>query len=251
MKTEAASYDFLGRSGAPARGSATSHVTSALREAIVTLALRPGERLDKSEICERLQVSRFPVSEALARLQAEGLVEILPQRGSAVSLVRVADVIEHMLVRRALEAEVVRILATDRNPGALRALEHNLAEQRARAETEDAEAFHQSDLRFHELLRSGQQLAKISAIIEGARANLDRARRLINSPRRLALTIAEHELIVAAISRGDPEGAARAMRSHLDGVIAEVLAFAEQEKQLFADDASTLDPVLKAMFAAS
>src|SRR6185503_12351375 len=103
-------YKFLVNAAAPQRGSVTTSVTDTLRHAIVTLELKPGETLDKGAICERLGVSRFPVSEALARLQAEGLVDILPQRGSMVSLVRIADVREYMLIRKALESEAVRVL---------------------------------------------------------------------------------------------------------------------------------------------
>ena len=82
-------YKFLVSATAPQRGNVTQSVTDQLRTAIVTLELKPGETLDKGAICERLGVSRFPVSEALARLQAEGLVEIMPQRGSLVSRVRI------------------------------------------------------------------------------------------------------------------------------------------------------------------
>ena len=110
MKSQTSPYDFLVASATPQRGNVTASVTDSLRQAIVTLELKPGETLDKGAICERLGVSRFPVSEALARLQAEGLVDILPQRGSMVSLVRIADVREYMLIRKALESEAVRVL---------------------------------------------------------------------------------------------------------------------------------------------
>src|SRR5690606_23112586 len=99
MSTAELPYKFLVGAAPPERGNVTASVTSALRHAIVTLALKPGEILDKGAICERLGVSRFPVSEALARLQAEGLVDIMPQRGTMVSRVRIADVVEFMLIR--------------------------------------------------------------------------------------------------------------------------------------------------------
>ena len=51
------------------------------------------------------------------------------------------------------------------------------------------------------MLFAALRFPKIKGVIEGARANVDRARRLINSPRRLALTIAEHEVVVAAHRR--------------------------------------------------
>src|SRR5690348_2214584 len=129
MSTAEIPYKFLVSSGAPQRGSVTQSVTEQLRAAIVTLELKPGEILDKGAICERLGVSRFPVSEALARLQAEGLVEIMPQRGSLVSRVKIGDVVEYMLIRKALESEAVRALVARRPPGVLEKLEANLGEQ--------------------------------------------------------------------------------------------------------------------------
>ena len=81
MVTKAKTYGFLGRPEAAPRASASARVTDVLREAIVSMELKPGEPVDKLAMCERLGLSRFPVSEALSRLQQEGLVEIEPQRG--------------------------------------------------------------------------------------------------------------------------------------------------------------------------
>ena len=67
--------------------------------------------LDKATLTTRFGVSRFPVAEALNRLKAEGLVDIRPQSGSTVSLIRLADVRENMFLRRALEAETAALLA--------------------------------------------------------------------------------------------------------------------------------------------
>ena len=91
MNNHTSRYSFLTRPAALARGNVTAEVTNAIRNAIVSLALPPGSTIDKSLICAELGVSRFPVSEALARLQIEGLVDIAPQRGSTVSLVRSAS----------------------------------------------------------------------------------------------------------------------------------------------------------------
>jgi len=228
-------YKFLLSAAAPQRGSVTASVTEQLREAIVTLELKPGESLDKGAICERLGVSRFPVSEALARLQTEGLVEILPQRGSLVSRVRIGDVVEYMLIRKALESEAVRALVARRPAGVLERLEANLAEQSKAAKRGDRETFHKFDLDFHEILFSALRFDRIRAVIDSARANLDRARRLILDPRRLSLTHSEHKAIADAIAAGDADRAAAAMRAHIDKVTGELLIFARQSPDLFAD----------------
>jgi len=235
MKTETAPYHFLDRPANAARGNVTAHVTDTLRQAIVTLELKPGEVIDKGAICERLQVSRFPVSEALARLQAEGLVDILPQRGSIVSLVRIADVLEYMLIRKALESEAVRVLVGHHSSELIDDLRRNLSYQKAAAEIDDRPGFHERDLEFHDILFAGMRFAKIKAVIESARANLDRARWMIITPRRLAYTIAEHQAIFEAILAGAPERASAAMRAHIDSVMAELLAFAREKPDLFAD----------------
>lgn len=240
MNNHTRSYSFLSRPEALARGSVTSEVTHAIRQAIVTLALPPGSMIDKTEICAELGVSRFPVSEALARLQIEGLVEIAPQRGSTVSLVRIADVREYMLIRKGLESEALRVLIGSHDRSLIDDLHANMAEQREAADRDDAEAFHQIDIAFHDIIYRSLGFTRIKTIIDGARANLDRARRLIITPRRLALTIAEHQAIFDGILAADSGQASKAMRAHIDAVMVELFAFAREHPEPFADG-ETLD----------
>jgi GntR family transcriptional regulator, rspAB operon transcriptional repressor len=243
MRSEESPYQFLSAPASPTRGNVTVYVTDTLRQAIVSLALKPGETIDKGAICERLGVSRFPVSEALARLQAEGLVDILPQRGSTVSLVRIADVLEYMLIRKALEAEAVRVVTGNHSPELAETLQRNMSYQRAAAEIEDQQGFHERDLEFHDIIFGDMSFTRVKSVIEATRANLDRARRLILTPRRLEVTIAEHEKILAGILAGDAQRAAAAMRAHIDSVMAELIAFARDNPRVFADgDLLVADP---------
>jgi len=235
MKTEASPYHFLVRPSALTRGSVTVDVTTSIRQAIVTLALAPGVNIDKTAICEQLGVSRFPVSEALARLQAEGLVDIAPQRGSTVSLVKIADVREYMLIRKALESEALRVLIGKHDAEVIAALHTNMAAQREAASRDDSETFHQIDVDFHDIIFRSMRFTKIKGIIDSARANLDRARRLIITPRRLALTIAEHQAIFDGILAANQDQATRAIRAHIDAVMVELFAFARGHPGLFAD----------------
>ncbi len=240
---EASPYQFLAAPATPTRGNVTVFVTDALRQAIVTLQLKPGEVIDKSAICERLGVSRFPVSEALARLQAEGLVDILPQRGSTVSLVRIADVLEYMLIRKALEAEAVRVVTGSHSDELIETLQRNMSYQRAAVEIDDQFGFHERDIEFHDIIFGDMRFTKVKAVIENTRANLDRARRLILTPRRLSVTLAEHQKILEGIMAGDTGRAAAAMRAHIDSVMAELIAFAADHAELFADgDLLRADP---------
>src|SRR5690242_3616140 len=122
-------YDFLGPLERGARGHTTEKVEASLRTAIVGLDIAPGEFIDKGAVCTALGVSRFPVSEALTRLAAEGLVEILPQRGSRAARIRLPEIRESMLIRRALEGMVAEAAATHLPPAAIEALRANLDAQ--------------------------------------------------------------------------------------------------------------------------
>jgi DNA-binding GntR family transcriptional regulator len=235
MKADAPAYSFLGPPDNPQRGGLTSFVTDALRRAIVSLELPPGTVIDKSAICARLGVSRFPVSEALARLGAEGLVDILPQRGSVVSLIRVGEVLEFMLIRKALESEAVRVAARHGGPAMAERLDANLEAQRIAVRAEDRGRFHEHDLEFHDIIFDNMGFSRLKAVIDGARANLDRARRLILTPRRLETTFAEHRRIRDAIIADNGPAAAAEMRAHIDSVVAELVAFARDNPALFAD----------------
>ena len=238
MSTAAAKalpYGFLPPLALTGRGGTTERVASVLREAIIEADLPPGADLDKQAICERLGVSRFPVSEALGRLQAEGLVEILPQRGTRVTRIRIAEVRQATFIRRALEAEAVRALAASPGREFIAPLDVNLQGQRDAVAVEDRRAFHTLDLAFHQILLDALAFPRVRAAVEAARASLDRVRRLLASPRRQTISLAEHETIVAAIRRGDAPAAGSAMEMHLDSVVTELLGFAKDNPTVFED----------------
>lgn len=241
MPAAAVTYEFLSPGRATAKG-ATARVYAALREAIVQLDLKPGEFLDKQAIAGRMGVSRFPVGEAMNRLAAEGLVDIVPQSGSRVALIKISDTRENMFLRRALEVETVRKLASTATPALLEQLASNLRYQQAAIEAQDLKGFHGFDLAFHALLQDHLGFERVRSATEMARLGLDRVRQLLNTRRRLELTLREHQGIVAALEGHDGEAAARAMHGHLDAVMAELESFARERPELFADLNSTGGP---------
>lgn len=234
MIAKGKSYDFLESIRAEKRGGATARIVEVLRNAIVMHAFEPGAPLDKTRLCEKLGVSRFPVSEALARLQAEGLVDIQPQRGTTVSLIRLSDVRENMFLRKALEAEAVRSLANNIDETILTRLHANLAAQK-QAVSEEKQNFHGLDLTFHDTLLTALGFPRVKAAAESARLALDRVRLLLASPLRNTQTVEEHERIVSALERRDSASAALAMGDHLDQVMKELMSFARREPELFTD----------------
>jgi GntR family transcriptional regulator, rspAB operon transcriptional repressor len=235
MPAGVVTYDFLEPTRSPAKGGATARVYAALRDAIVRLDLKPGEILDKQAIAARFGVSRFPVGEAMNRLAAEGLADIIPQSGSRVALIRISDARENMFLRRALEMETVRTIAGQADSSLIDQLSSNLRYSQAAIEAGDLNGFHGFDLAFHAALQDQLGFERIKTATETARLGLERVRRLLNTRRRLDVTLTEHRAIVAAIAERDGDGAATAMSAHLDGVLAELESFARERPELFAD----------------
>src|SRR5947208_3726261 len=141
--TRKSPYAFLPTLARQGRGGTVQRVQDVVRDAIVRLDLPPGTAIDKAALCARLGVSRFPVSEALGRLAAEGFVEVLPQRGTRVARIDLADCQQATFIRRALEAEAVRAIAARADARLLSALDENLCEQDDAMMRDDRVRFHE------------------------------------------------------------------------------------------------------------
>lgn len=97
-----------------ATGSLAERVHHVLRSAILDLTFPPGARLRKQELAERFGVSRAPVTEAIALLTAEGLVERMPQMTAHVARLSVVALREETFLRSAIEGAVVEQVARTR-----------------------------------------------------------------------------------------------------------------------------------------
>ena len=224
--TRKSPYAFLPTLDRQGRGGTVQRVQDVVRDAIVRLELPPGTAIDKAALCARLGVSRFPVSEALGRLAAEGFVEVLPQRGTRVARIDLADCRQAMFIRRALEAEAIRAIVPRADAALLAALDKNLREQEATLGSEHGGRFHELDLELHELLLGFLGYERVKNAVEAARASLDRARLFMCTPTRKISTFAEHQAIFAAVKKRDAAAAVQAMESHLDAVMNELVDFA-------------------------
>ncbi|HVE04012.1 MAG TPA: GntR family transcriptional regulator [Rhizomicrobium sp.] len=196
--------------------SKTDRVYEVLRRRIRELALAPGAPLRKEEIALELGVSRAPVSDAISRLAEEGLIDVFPQHGSFVALIRSSDVRESLFVRTALEVEAMRRLAPVANPQTLAVLDANIAAQVDALAKGNLEHFYDLDEALHAAMFGAIETPRALRLLEAARAPLDRVRRLaLPDQGRPEQTLAEHRALVEAIRSGDGEYAAAAMRAHL------------------------------------
>jgi len=91
--------------------SRTDTAYTRLKDKIISGALPPGEQIDAARLSDDLELGRTPVREALLRLQAEGIVEIIPKRGVRIVSLSADDLTEIYQVISAVEVEAARLLA--------------------------------------------------------------------------------------------------------------------------------------------
>jgi DNA-binding GntR family transcriptional regulator len=190
-----------------------------LRAAIVTGRLLPNERLVEADLTRRLGVGRSAVRAALARLEHEGLVQLEPHRGARVRRVALAEAVEIMQARAALEGLAVRQAAAYATADDVHDLRAILAEMRRLLDAGDLLAASDANALLHDRLRRIGGHATANRLISELRSQLVRFEyRTILVPGRSQRSLAEHIAIVDAVAAGDPDAAESAMRVHLSHV---------------------------------
>jgi DNA-binding GntR family transcriptional regulator len=200
--------------------STPAQARDALRAAILRGDYLPGERLVEAQLCERLGVSRFNVRAALQDLAADGLVKVERNKGAQVRKVPLEEAVEITEVRMVLEGLVAARAAlrvTDEQASELD--EIGLLMRRA---VSAGEFRRYSDLneRLHGLIRDIAGHRTAEGIIETLRGQLVRHQFMLSlHPGRPAISLPQHERIIEAIRKRDPEAAEDAMREHIASVI--------------------------------
>jgi DNA-binding GntR family transcriptional regulator len=213
----------------------TAQVYDVIRRAIVTLALPPGSVINEKQVCEQLGISRTPLREAMLQLSAENLISVVPHMGTYVSRIDLQSVFDGQLVRDALEMKVVRLAAVKMSPQFARQLRFNLHQQASIARERDYDEFYDLDEAFHSMICEFGASPRIWRIVNGAKAQLDRVRRLaFPEPTHLDIVLAEHTAIVEGLEARDPDAAAAAMKVHLDRVFDTIRRLIKQQSDYFA-----------------
>jgi GntR family transcriptional regulator, rspAB operon transcriptional repressor len=196
-------------------------VCRALRERIIRNDLKPDQKVSEAEIAAQYGISRQPVREAFIRLSAEGLVAILPQRGTRVRLIDVAAVREARFIREAVEADIVSLLAGAPLRVGLAELREHVARQYEIAGRDPVE-FIRADEDFHRALARMAGKAGVWQKVQGLKAQMDRVRFLSLDRFPVRKLVDQHGAIVDGIAAGDIARTETALRLHLREVLADL-----------------------------
>jgi DNA-binding FadR family transcriptional regulator len=205
-------------------------------ENLVLAELEPGAELpSESDLATGLGVSRLTVREAIKALQARGLVEIRRGRRPTVAFPNARPIgdfftsvirrdprqlLDLLEVRLALEVHIAALAATRASRASVAAMEMALEAMRREGTSDDPDAIHADDIRFHEALAGASGNQMLSFLIEALEDPLHASRMQslrghLTRGGTVADVIEQHQRILDRVKARDSRGAAAAMRDHL------------------------------------
>ena len=199
--------------------SLTQLVYQALRDAIISKRLPPGERVSEASLARQLRVSKTPVREALLRLHAIGLVEADGGRGGRIVRPS-AELIQHTYeVRGALESLAARLAVERATPAQRSQLLELAAASLAAAQDQDLDGFRRHDEAVHDVLAAASANSYLARLIDNA-YTLTAAARQRDVPRAGDSTdcATGHIRIAEAVAGGDAAAATAEAAAHVDMV---------------------------------
>lgn len=192
---------------------------AAIRQAITEQHFQPGERLTEERLAEQIGVSRTPVREALRRLGADGILELLPNQGARLPSWSRDDLREIFGLRQVLEAYGAELAAARITPAQLQELRRlcEAMERLAAARTPGfIEEIAVHNRRFHRILLEAAGGARLGRLL----AQIIEVPLMLNTYHRYSVadmdrSMAHHRELTQALAARDTTWAGAVMRAHI------------------------------------
>jgi len=203
---------------------------------ILSLRLRPGDKISEAEIAARFGVSRQPVRDAFSRLENLDLLLIQPQKATEVKRLSLKAIEKSRFVRAAVESEVLRRASAECNAEGAAELDACLDRQRKVVADQEYHKFDALDYEFHRTLCKIARVDYAFEVISAEKAKVDRLCMLsLSREQGMPQLLQDHKDIAESVKQGNAEEAVAAGMKHLARLDKTISAIA-------AEHADYLDP---------
>jgi DNA-binding GntR family transcriptional regulator len=210
--------------------TAQEAVLVALRQAIGTGELSPGEQVRQDALAERFGVSRVPLREALKILEGEGSVTYVPHRGYFVAELSLADLEEVYRIRELLEEEAVRVAVPELTADDVEALSVLVAACEDAGRAGDVGGMTAANRSLHFALYCGSGRPRLVRLLRILWDATDAYRSVYYADRANRERVeAEHREVLAALRARDADRAVRLLAEHRDHAVAHIRTLLTQE----------------------
>ena len=192
-------------------------VFKTLREAIITGALQPGERLMEIKLSNELGVSRTPVREAIRKLELEGLVIMTARKGAEVAPINEKDLREVLEIRKSLESLAGQLACRNIGKDEIRKLKDINAQISKAIKAGDVEAIAASDVEFHETIYATTGNARLITMLHQLKEHIYRYRyEYIKDMKNKDSITEEHAKIIAGLTEKNSKQLRKEIEHHIE-----------------------------------
>jgi DNA-binding GntR family transcriptional regulator len=198
--------------------SLKDHIYEVLKDGITSMNIYAEDaelKLDERQLSEQLRISRTPIREALARLEQEGLVRIMPRKGVMIVRKSVDEILEMIIAWAALESMAARLAtsrASDAEIGSLRKMLAKFSQEEVRTHIDE---YSETNIKFHQRILELSKCALLKHIADGLFLHMRAIRaRTMGEGDRVRRSIVDHAHIIEALEARGPELAERLVREH-------------------------------------
>ncbi len=198
------------------RAALHEQVAHRLRQMLVENRIAPGAKLNERELSDELNVSRTPLREAIKMLAAEGLVELLPNRGAIAVELTEGDVLNTFEVMAGLEAQSGELAALRITDGELIEIKAMHYEMLAAYTRSDLPTYYRLNASIHSAINTAAKNPVLTATYKQVNARLQALRFRSNQDgEKWKAAVREHEQMISALSARDPVAMRAVLMSHL------------------------------------
>lgn len=219
-----------------------------LRDEILSLQLAPGSLLSENAVCKRFNISRTPVRGVFERLRQDGFLEVIPKKGTFVTMIDLDMAEQIIYMRIQVELGAMTQLAAQPNPQLLEKLARNLEQQKLQLELGIVDQqFYLTDSKFHELCMVAVGKYKLWQMIQHMDVHYSRYRRMdYKATRQFDALYKEHLALYEALRTGQAGPLRSILTTHLYGGILRIGGrLATEYGDYFADTARGIDEILR------
>jgi DNA-binding GntR family transcriptional regulator len=202
----------------PSNFTLKDHVYDMLREAITAMDIYREDadlKLDERSLAEQLGISRTPLREAIARLESDGLLEVVPRKGVYVRRKSLGEILDMIVAWAALESMAARLVterASDAEIGSLRKIAGKYSDGELGTRISE---YSIDNIRFHQRILEISRNGVLKDLAEGLFLHMHAVRlRAMGEGNRLQRSVVDHAEIIEALERRDAEEASRLVREH-------------------------------------
>jgi DNA-binding GntR family transcriptional regulator len=188
----------------------------AIKEAIMSFRLKPGQSLVENDLARQLNISKTPVRDALLKLEKEGFVIKVPYTGTYVGDITPQAVMDIFEIRAVLEGLAVRLATQLVKDEEIEEIQEIILQHHAASAVNDIKDAALLNKKFHEWIIHSASNPWLKQILSNLDDHLQRYRTLSNfQTGRLDKSVEEHQHVLDAMKRRDAESAEKSLREHI------------------------------------